>query len=94
MTLICSCLSKDVRREWPMRGECTQCHCSATQRGCFIGIMSLPTAFPVVVVARTANQRGAQTELSLFPGGDSHLLFLSLPSGQPSTETLPACSAR
>lgn len=49
MTLICSCLSKDVRREWPMRGVCTQCHCSATQRGCFIGIMSLPTAFPVLL---------------------------------------------
>lgn len=58
----------------------------------FIGIMSLPAPFPVVAVARTANQTGEQAELSLFPGGSSHLLFLSLPLGQTSTgrPSLPA----
>lgn len=66
MTSSCPCPSRDGKWEWPTRDVHTWCHCSDTQRGWFIGMMSLPSPFPNVAVARTANQTSEQAELSLL----------------------------
>lgn len=73
-------------------------HSSVTQTGCFRGVLSWVTPFPVVGAARTANKTGEQAELSLeelFPGRGSHLFVFvpQLPAQRPSLAAVPGRAA-